>query len=110
MERICDVCQKPKKDVFQSSKTGKDICLNCHNMARYRDPSTHEKCSNCGGVKPVKIRNELGEAICFACYQRSKIGTCVKCGEEDKVIQALGCCYACYQSQRREKAKLAQSA
>lgn len=111
MERVCDVCKKPKKDVYKDSKTGQDICLNCHKMAIYRDPSTHEKCSCCKKVKPVKTHNEFGKVICFGCYQskRKKIGKCADC-KKIKIIQALGCCYGCYQSQRRAKAKLAQSA
>ncbi len=145
MEGICAICGQ-RKNVHKNREVGKAVCQSCYSKARYRNPSTHEKCSKCGGVKPVTIRTETGEAICYNCYHKSrypnlhehkkcsqcgkgtwgkrrneigeaicsrcyckghhrcKIGECAKC-EETKVIQALGLCYACYQRQRRAKAK-----
>ncbi len=99
MKGICDVCGR-QRTVHRNCKSGKAICHNCGQMARYRDPSTHERCFECGKVKPVAMHNEFGKAICHACYQRSKVDRCAEC-KETKVIQALGRCYGCYQRQRR---------
>jgi len=92
---ICDVCRK-RRTVHRNRRSGKAICPNCYR----KDPSTHQKCFECGEVKPVKARNETGKAICNNCYQRSKVGKCTEC-KKTKVIQALGLCRACYQRQWR---------
>ena len=98
----CFVCDKVKA-VGVRNETGKAICMNCCATARRRDSSTHEQCFVCDRVKAVVTRNEDGKAICESCHRRGKINKCAEC-EKTKVIQALGLCYACYQSQRRTKA------
>jgi len=108
MKGICSVC-KERKLVHRNRKTGKRICHNCYQMASYRDPSMHEKCSKCEEVKPVAMRTKAGKPICPACYQQNRVGRCTNCGQ-DKVIQACGLCYACYQNQRRASIRLANMA
>ncbi|MEK7124141.1 MAG: hypothetical protein AAB877_00430, partial [Patescibacteria group bacterium] len=90
------VCGK-RKNVHKNRVSGKAVCPACYQ----KDPSTHEQCSECREVKPVKARTEDGKAVCPACYRRSKVGKCNEC-KKTKVIQALGLCYGCYQLQRRK--------
>ncbi|MDP2816499.1 MAG: hypothetical protein Q8O19_07455, partial [Rectinemataceae bacterium] len=82
MNGTCDVCGQ-RRIVRKNRKTSKAICPNCYQMARYRDPSTHEKCFECGEVKPVATRSETGKAICQNCYRKdpSTHEKCFECGE-----------------------------
>ena len=85
--------------------SGKPICPNCYQTARYRDPSTHEKCSECGQVKSVAVRNKLDQPICHNCYRKdpSTHERCSECGELKPVTmrtKAGPICSACYQRGR----------
>ena len=73
------------------------VCQNCC----ARDPTKREKCSQCHEVKRVAERTPEGP-ICIICYHKNNIGICKSC-EKEKVIQALGLCYACYKRHQRNK-------
>lgn len=81
VERICSVCGR-HRIVHKDRKSGKDICQNCRQKARYPDRPTH---------------NESDKAIC---HKRRKIGKCAEC-KEARALPAFGLCSACYQRQRR---------
>lgn len=81
------------------TKKGKPVCNTCYMRAFYQAPE--EKCFLCGQARQVKMRKD-GNPLCEACYHRENVGICQECGEE-KIIQAFGKCYACYQRQRRTK-------
>lgn len=76
------------------------VCSGCYQKERYHDSSLHKKCSKCGEVRYIVRRIDGDKFMCNSCYQRTKVGRCIECGEV-KVIQAGGYCYKCYQRRRR---------
>lgn len=97
----CYKCGKVKP-VAGRSNDKEPICHSCNNKQRRHDSSKYEECVECDSFKPVAARDASGGAICKVCYQNSKIGVCVEC-KEVKVIQAKGCCRACYKREWRAR-------
>lgn len=94
----CLLCGRIRR-VRIRTKKGKPFCDTCYKREFYRAPE--EECSLCGQVRQVKIRRN-SNPLCGVCYHREKVDICQECGEE-KIIQAFGKCFACYQRQRRTK-------
>jgi len=104
VEGICSVCKQEKNVHHRNS--GKPICYSCYSLARHRDPSTHEECSQCGKVKPVSTRTGSGKPICYSCYglardrDPSTHEECSQCGKVKPVSTRTGSgkpiCYSCY--------------
>lgn len=94
--RECYMCGRNKPVRMRFGKN-EAVCPNCYQKYFYTPPVS--TCSKCGHIKPVAKYTDDGKPICRNCYHK-KMGFCAKCGKE-KIIQALGLCYGCYQKHRR---------
>ncbi len=64
-------------------------------------------CVFCGKEKVIAKFAALGKPICKECYpkklrEKPKEAICIACNQK-KLIYALGCCYACYLKNWRQK-------
>ena len=82
--KVCAKCGQAKRNVKRRRRTDELMCPNCY---EHRDTSQHEKCSRCGAVRYVCVRDSSGKPICANCHRKdlSTHEKCSICGERRRV-------------------------